>query len=119
MSQAATKFEQVYVDYHHGGYWVAGTRVSLDSLVYRWREGLSAEKIQKDCFPVLTLAHVYGALAYYLDHKDAIDEYLVQQEAEEEVFRQQLREAYPEAARRMDELAKRFPFARHEDQVSG
>lgn len=119
MSQTATKFEQVYVDFHHGGYWVAGTRVSLDSLVYRWREGLSAETIQRDCFPVLTLSHVYGALAYYLDHKDEIDEYLVQQEAEEEVVRQQLREAYPEAARRMDELAKRFARPPHENQIPG
>ncbi|MCI0524261.1 MAG: DUF433 domain-containing protein [Acidobacteria bacterium] len=118
MNATEVKLDHPYVEYHHGGYWVAGARVSLDSIVYRWREGLSAETIQKDCFPVLTLSHVFGALAYYLDHQAEIDEYLVRAEAEEEVIRQQLREAYPEAARRVDELAQRLSVAQNEDQVS-
>ncbi len=103
MSQTATKFEQVYVDFHHGGYWVAGTRVSLDSMVYRWREGLPPEMIQRR-FPVLQLAQVYGAIAYYLDHQAEIDEYLVKSEEEEIVFAQKLREQYPETHRKLDAL---------------
>jgi uncharacterized protein (DUF433 family) len=110
---------QPYIEYHHGGYWIAGTRVSLDSIVYRWREGLSAETIQKECFTTLSLAQVFGALAYYLDHQTEIDEYLKKAEEEEEVIREQLRAAYPEAARRVDELAKQLPSAHHEDQVPG
>jgi uncharacterized protein (DUF433 family) len=48
-----------YIEQRDGGYWVSGTRVSLDSLVYRFREGLSPESIQADCFPTLTFEQVY------------------------------------------------------------
>lgn len=117
MNATELKLEHPYVDYHHGGYWVAGTRVSLDSLVYAWREGLSAETIQQDCFSTLSLEQVFGALAYYLGHQAEIDEYLIKAEEEEEVIREQIRAAYPEAARRTDELSKQLSFAHHENQV--
>jgi hypothetical protein len=65
----------------------------------------------------LTLAEVFGAPAFYLDHKNEIDEYLKKAEKEEEVIREQLRAAYPEAARRADELARRIALPQHEDRV--
>lgn len=34
-----------YVDYRNEAYWVEGTRVSLDSIVYAFRNGLSPESI--------------------------------------------------------------------------
>ena len=109
MSAAEVKFDHPYVDYHHGGYWVAGTRVSLDSIVYRWREGLSAETIQSECFETLDLSQVFGALAYYLDHLDEIDEYLTKGEKEETVIAQQLREQYPKIHRKLDEILQNTP----------
>lgn len=48
-----------------GAYRVAGSRVSLDSIVYCFREGLSPESIAES-FPTLTLEQVYGAIAFYL-----------------------------------------------------
>lgn len=92
-----------YIEYRDGGYWVRGMRVSLDSLVYQWREGLSPESIKRD-FPVLSLKQVYGAITYYLEHQEEIDEYLKRAEAEEGEVRERIRAAYPEAARRVDEL---------------
>lgn len=62
-------------------YRVAGTRVSLDSVVYAWRRGESPEGII-DSFPSLTLEQVYGALAFYLANQEEIDEYLRQGEVE-------------------------------------
>ena len=44
-----------YVERHDGGYWVAGSRVSLDSVVYAFLEGLAPETIVAECFPVLSL----------------------------------------------------------------
>lgn len=93
-----------YIEQHHGGYRISGTRVSLDSIVYRWREGLSAETIQKECYPVLSLKQVYGAILFYLEKQEMVDAYLVEEEQEEEAIRQQIRAACPEAARRVDEL---------------
>jgi uncharacterized protein (DUF433 family) len=60
-----------YVDQHDGGYWIAGTRISLDSIVYAFLEGLSPESIV-DSFETLTLEQVYGVIAYYLGHKATI-----------------------------------------------
>lgn len=93
-----------YIEQRDKGYWVSGTRVSLDSLVYRFREGLSPESIQADCFPTLTLEQVYGALAFYLHNVEEIDEYLKQSETEEEVFKENLRAKYPNAYRRLDNI---------------
>jgi uncharacterized protein (DUF433 family) len=65
---------KAYVEHHEGGYWVAGTRVSLDSLVYAFRDGQTAESLAQS-FPVLTLEQVYGAIAYYLANHAVIDAY--------------------------------------------
>ncbi|RMH84654.1 MAG: DUF433 domain-containing protein, partial [Calditrichaeota bacterium] len=81
------------------GYWIAGTRVSLDSVVYAFLEGLSPETIVAECFPVLSLEQVYGAIAYYLSHRDEIDAYLKQAEAEFDAFRQTINE--PAFSRKM------------------
>ena len=85
---------KVYVEQRDGGYWVTGTRVSLDSLVYAFREGQTAESLAQS-FPVLTLEQVYGAIAYYLAHREGIDAYLVEQEAKLTKLQQDLRQRDP------------------------
>ena len=65
-----------YVEQRDGGYYVAGTRISLDSVVYAFNRGDSPELILEE-FPLLNqLAKIYGAIAFYLDHKAAIDKHL-------------------------------------------
>ena len=71
---------QSYVEHREGVYRVAGTRVSLDSIVYAFLDGHTAESIQQS-FPVLTLEQVYGAITYYLAHREAIEAYLREQAA--------------------------------------
>ncbi|MBI3952242.1 MAG: DUF433 domain-containing protein [Acidobacteria bacterium] len=85
-----------YIEVRHGGYYIAGTRISLASVVYAFREGLSPETIQRDCFSLLTLEQVYGAIAFYLAHQSEIDAYLETMQAEYEAARQRDREADPE-----------------------
>ncbi|MBM3754598.1 MAG: DUF433 domain-containing protein [Acidobacteria bacterium] len=65
-----------YIELRDGTYYVTGTRVSIDSLVYAFRRGDSAETICQNS-DVLRLEEVYGAIAYYLGHQAAIDEYLL------------------------------------------
>jgi uncharacterized protein (DUF433 family) len=64
-----------YIEQRNGGYYVAGTRISLDSVVYSFNEGQSPEAIQED-FPLLKRSQIYGAIAFYLDHQAEIDRYL-------------------------------------------
>ncbi|MBL8228446.1 MAG: DUF433 domain-containing protein [Bryobacterales bacterium] len=70
-----------YIERRHGGYYIAGTRISLDSVVYSFNEGQSPEAIQED-FPSLKRSQIYGAIAFYLDHQAEIDKYLVDSERE-------------------------------------
>lgn len=51
---------------------VAGTRISVRTLVERTRLGDSPEQIVAD-YPPLTLAQVYDALSYYHEHKAEIE----------------------------------------------
>lgn len=87
--------DKQYVEKLDQGYWVAGTRVSLDSIIFAFLEGLSPETIATDCFPTLTLEQVYGAITYYLAHRSVIDAYLQQADAEFEALRQATRNADP------------------------
>ena len=68
-----------YVEPRNGGYYVAGTCVSLDSIVQAFQEGMSAETIHGE-FDTLPLAQVDGALAYYLENQVFIDGYRARQE---------------------------------------
>jgi uncharacterized protein (DUF433 family) len=64
-----------YIEQRNGDYYVAGTRISLDSVVYSFNDGQSPEAIQED-FPLLKCSQIYGAIAFHLDHKAEIDKYL-------------------------------------------
>jgi uncharacterized protein (DUF433 family) len=67
-----------YVEERNGGYYVADTRISLDSIVQCFNEGLSPEAILAE-FETLTLAQVFGAITFYLENQPAIDAYRVRQ----------------------------------------
>lgn len=64
-----------HIEQRDGIYYVRGTKITLDSIVYGFRQGDSAETLRED-FEGLSLAHVYGAIAFYLDHQATIDTYL-------------------------------------------
>jgi uncharacterized protein (DUF433 family) len=100
-----------YVELSERGYRVAGSRVSLDSIVYRFREGLSPESIAES-YPAMTLEQVYGAIAYYLANQAQVDQYLI----EGERLSAQLQQ---ESRRDNADLIARLRRARHETQVSG
>jgi uncharacterized protein (DUF433 family) len=93
-----------YVIKIDGAYRIADSRVSLASVVYAWRDGLSPESI-KENFPVLTLEEVYGAITFYLANQEKIDKYLSLNEAEFESARQrsleQLRQNKPQLYARL------------------
>jgi len=61
--------------------YVAGSGVSLDSVVIHYQEGASPAQIVES-FPTLKLWQVFGALAYYLENGQLIDEYVAEHERE-------------------------------------
>jgi uncharacterized protein (DUF433 family) len=83
-----------YIEQRNGGYYVAGTRISLDSVVYSFQRGNSPEGIQAE-YPLLKRSQIYGAIAFYLDHQADIDAYLEQGRREFEADTVPLQEANP------------------------
>jgi uncharacterized protein (DUF433 family) len=67
---------------------IAGSRVSLDSIVHHYKIGASAEQIAQSF--ALDLADVYAAIAYYLNHQETVEEYLREQEARGDEVQQQI-----------------------------
>lgn len=101
----------VYVEEHQGGYRIAGTRVSLDSIVYAFLRGESAESIAQS-FPLLTLEQVYGAITFYLANKEAVDAYLTQQQSDYETKRQVARDADPMFYQKLADARRRLEASR-------
>ncbi|MES1022395.1 DUF433 domain-containing protein [Gloeocapsa sp. BRSZ] len=76
-----------YVEQCEAGYWLSGSRVSLDSIIYSFLRGELPEQIVQS-FPTLTLEQVYGAIAFYLSNQEVIDAYLKEGEAQLHQLRQ-------------------------------
>lgn len=81
--------EEYVVTAGGGGYRIAGSRVSLDTVVNAFLEGLSPEGIV-DEIPALGLGQVYGAIAFYLAHQKEVEEYLRQGQVDFEGTRAKL-----------------------------
>ena len=70
-----------------GGWRVARTRVSLDSVVHLFLDGASVEEIVCQ-FPALSLEQAYGAITFYLRNREEIDDYLSTQQQRWDELRQ-------------------------------
>lgn len=68
-----------YVEKRNGGYYVMGSRVSLESVIYPFLDGASPETIV-DEFPTLSLEQVYGAITFCLANRAEVDAYLTETE---------------------------------------
>ena len=75
-----------YIEQRDNSYFVKESRVSLDSIVYAFLNGIAAEGIVQS-FPVLSLEQVYGAITFYLANQEAVDLYLQEGKAEYEKLR--------------------------------
>ena len=100
-----------YVEQKDGVYMVAGTRVSLDSVVYGFLSGHSAESIAQ-AFPVLLLEQVYGAIAFYLAHRDEVTTYLAGRRLDFDAKREASRNADPMFYQKLVDAKKQTPLAR-------
>jgi uncharacterized protein (DUF433 family) len=69
-----------YVEQREGGYYIARTRIPLDSIIHPFKNGASPESILRS-FPLIgSLENVYGAITFYLANKEAVEAYLSVQE---------------------------------------
>src|SRR5258708_39221352 len=100
-----------YVERREEGYYVAGSRVSLDSIVMAFWRGQAPESILRS-YPSLTLAQIYGAIAFYLSNQAEIDSYLKEWDARTAEQRAEARRAHPELHAKLLAARRETPATR-------
>lgn len=85
---------------------VAGTRVTLDTVAEAFDEGLTAEQIAQQ-YPTLDLADIYTVIAYYLRHRDDVQQYLENRRRQARVLRTRFESERPMVGFRERLLARR------------
>ena len=107
--------DQHGIEKRDGGYWIEGTRISLDSIVCSLKRGAAPEGIQQS-FPVLTLEEIERAITFYRANEQEIDAYLKQAEeahsAQSRDWNTQARDAKPDLFRRLEKArqARETPY---------
>jgi uncharacterized protein (DUF433 family) len=84
---------------------VAGTRVTLDTVIDTFLTGASPEEIAQD-FPVLGLDDVYAVITYYLRHRNEVDAYLQERRARGQAIRREIEAQSPQTGLRERLLAR-------------
>ena len=74
-----------YVENRHESFYLIGSRVPLAHLVHLFKQGDSPEAIRSQ-YDTLDLEQVYGAIAFYLDNKEAAEKDIAEREREEREF---------------------------------
>ena len=76
-----------YVEIREGShYYIVGTRIGLDVLVYAYRRGKTPEALLEAYPSIGSLAKVNGAIAFILEHPQEVEAYLREQDALWEKF---------------------------------
>src|ERR1700704_6646556 len=95
-----------YVEVRNGGYYITGTRVGLDVVATDFQLGRSPEEILEAYPAIGSLAKVYGVITFVLEHPDAVEAYLKDQER----LHADLKAQHPLPA----EMAERYDWVKHE-----
>ena len=69
-----------YVEQRDRGYYIAGTRIALDSIILAFKDGKSPETILQSLPMAGPLVRVYGAIIFYLENPEKVEAYLSDQE---------------------------------------
>lgn len=91
-----------------GVFRVGGTRVRLETVITAFNHGCTAEEILFK-YPSLNLTDIYAVIAYYLQHREAVEEYLAERQRLIEQTEREIEERFPSAGVRERLLARRNP----------
>ncbi len=83
--------------------------MSLDSVVYAFVSGQSAETIAQ-AFSALTLEQAYGAIAFYLAHRADVDRYLEERRVDYNEKREASRNGDPTFYQKLADAKRQTPL---------
>ena len=95
----------LYMD-EDGAVRVGKTRVTLDSILWSFHTGASAEQIAEK-YPSLELGDIYAAIAYYLWNRARVNDYLAHRRREEEAVLGEIAQRFSREGVRERLLARR------------
>ena len=87
---------------------MATSSSTLLIVIRAFQDGASSESIV-DSYSTLTLSDTYGAIAYYLKNKDAVEKYLNQREELAKSVKQRLQSVQPD----LSQIRSRLLFQRN------
>ncbi|MGH8245396.1 MAG: DUF433 domain-containing protein [Gammaproteobacteria bacterium] len=90
----------------HGVCRVAGTRITLLTMIDAFQEGATPEEIYQE-YSSVSLADVYTVIAFYLGHRDETDAYLETVREQEAQVIEQIKSRSPLAEIRRRLLARK------------
>jgi uncharacterized protein (DUF433 family) len=74
-----------YIERRETGFYIAGSRVPIDRIVWEYSNGEDAETIQSH-YPTLSLDQVNGAIAFYLKNRVEVEQVLEERMRAEEAY---------------------------------
>lgn len=89
------------------------SRIPLDSVIAPYLRGETPEAII-DRYPSLPLEDVYGAITYYLRHREEVSAYLAEQEALATAMREEILRRLPHDGLRERPIARLVQANQHE-----
>lgn len=100
-----------------GEVYLTGHRVTLENLCFYYNEGYSADML-RERFPTLPLLLIHKVIVFYLENRDAVDQYL----AASQTVRDRNYQQWQQAARTTPdkaELRRRFEARKDADRGRG
>ena len=106
MALALTPLPLPLASDEHGVVRVAGTRVTLDTIIGAYKQGRSAEEMAQD-YPSVPKSAIYATIAYYLGAQEDVDAYLRARRDQAERVRAEVEQWSPSTGLRQRLLERR------------
>lgn len=91
---------------------VSGTKVTLDTILNYYLQGLTPEKLHEG-FPTIPLTDMYAIIAYYLANQTELDDYLQDIQNKAKQLQKEIESNYPPKVTKA-ELLKRLEDSKKE-----
>ena len=74
-----------YIERRETGFYIVGSRVPIDRIVWEYHNGEDPEAIQSH-YPTLSLDQVNGAITFYQSHKDEVEPVIEERRLAEDAY---------------------------------
>ena len=74
-----------FIERRDTGFYLVGSRVPIDRIVWEYRNGEDPETIQSH-YPTLSLEQVNGVIAFYLNHTDEVEHVIEERRRAEDAY---------------------------------